>query len=133
MTAVIVIIVLVVIVWMVFTQSQARQQVDVSSPLSPPEAAQVTRKYFGPIWTAVQGEGQFNYRPKLRKLPPTVSIDIKPAAHGSDVHIWTSAWSGKFGIMNHATLMWRKKRGLASRLAPGSVQKQPPGAGSEAA
>lgn len=77
-TAVIVIIVLVVLGWMVFTQGQARQQVDVSSHLSAQEAALVTRKYFGPAWTLVDGPGQFNYRPKLRKAPPIISITITP-------------------------------------------------------
>lgn len=34
------------------------------------------------------------------------------------MQIWTSEWASWFGVMNHATLMWRKKRGLAARLIP---------------
>lgn len=124
-TAIVIIVVIAVLVWAGFTQVQARQQVDVETTLSPNDAAHIVEKYFGAIWTSVSGSGRFNYRPKLRKGAPTISVDIQPAELGCEVHIWTSAWKSYFGLMNHATLMWRKKRGLASRLLPEVSRPEP--------
>ena len=103
----------------IFLQTQARQQVSVRSPHSPPQVLQLVRQQFGPTWRDVPGSGDVNFVPRMRKQPPTLSIDIVPSGTGSEVQIWTSEWASKFGIMNHAMLMWRKKRSLAARVAQG--------------
>ena len=118
MAAVWTILVILLISWAVFVQFSARRQVDISVGLSERDAAQAIAGYFGALWTQVSGKGELNYRPKLRRNPPTLSISLRPVSLGQcEVSIWTSAFSIRYGLMEHAQLMWRKKRGLATRLA----------------
>lgn len=102
----------------IYVQVAARKQVTVETSLSPDQAAQVVKKYFGLTWNEEGGPGDFNYSPKLRRDPPTISINTKPAPNGgSHVDIWVSGATHMLGFMGHAMLMWRKKRGLAAKLA----------------
>lgn len=118
MPAVWTIVVILLISWAIFVQFSARRQVDLSVGLSERDAAQAIAGYFGALWNQVPGQGELNYRPKLRRNAPTLSISLRPVSLGAcEVSIWTSAWSTRYGVMGHAQLMWRKKRGLASRLA----------------
>jgi hypothetical protein len=118
MAAVWTIVVILLISWAIFVQFSARRQVDLSVGLSERDAAQAIAGYFGALWTQVSGQGELNYRPKLRRNAPTLSISLRPVSLGQcEVSIWTSAFSTRYGLMEHAQLMWRKKRGLASRLA----------------
>lgn len=106
------------VAWLIFTQVAARQQVDLSVNRSERDAAAEIAGYFGMLWTQVHGVGDINYRPKLRMNAPTISIKLQPVDLGRcEVSIWTSAWTVRYGLMWHAQLMWRKKRGLAARLA----------------
>jgi len=116
-----VLLVLSLIGWTVYVQISARQQVDVVTTLSEQDAAQEVLRYFGVLWTQVPGRGHVNYRPKLRADAPTMSINFSPDGTAACVvSIWTSHWTKRYGLMSHAQLMWRKKRGLAARLASAS-------------
>lgn len=55
-----------------------------------------------------------------------IIVHITSVADGRDVQIWTSEWASNFGVMNHATLMWRNKRGLAARLTPPTQNPETP-------
>jgi hypothetical protein len=111
-------VVIALIVWAIFTQVAARQQVDLSVNRNERDAAQEIAAYFGMLWTQVPGAGDINYRPKLRVKAPTLSISLQPVDLGRcEICIWTSAYTVRYGLMQHAQLMWRKRRGLAARLS----------------
>jgi hypothetical protein len=116
-----VLVVILLIVWIVFVQYSARQQVDLTVGMSERDAAGIVTQYFGLLWTQVDGAGDMNYRPKMRMRAPTLSISFVPVGTAEcEVSIWTSAWTTKYGVMGHAQLMWRKKRALAARLSSSS-------------
>ncbi len=71
------------------------------------------------IWERVSGPGDYNFRPRGRKLPPILSVSITTEGQGAcSVDLWPSSYATVFGIaMNHATLTWRKNRAVARRLA----------------
>jgi hypothetical protein len=103
--------------WVIFTQAGGRQQLDVHVPYSVDIARSVVRKSFGSAWSkGVEGEGTDNFRPRLRKRPPTLSVDYKLAENGCDVHIWASHWVSWYGVMGHAQLVWRKRLYVARKL-----------------
>jgi len=104
--------------WFAFSQITGRQQVDVHSPLPPSEAERVIAKYFGVTWDKrPSGPGEYNFKPRARAYVPTLSVSCEPAqGGGSLVRMWLSGYHTYAGVMAHATLMWRKKRGLAKRL-----------------
>ena len=111
-----VLVILALVVGLIYVQIAARQQVNVDTALSPDETAVVIKKYFGMAWNDEGGPGDFNYAPKIRKDPPTISVRVEPSAAGSHVSIWASGSMTMLGIMGHAFLVWRKKRGLAAKL-----------------
>lgn len=117
MEAIFVLLVLAVIAWIGFVQYMSRKQVDIVARVSEEEAADRVMAYFGVLWTQVQGRGHLNYRAKLRMNAPTISVDFRPnGTNECAVSIWTSQFTTRYGLMEHAMLMWRKKRGLAARL-----------------
>jgi hypothetical protein len=72
---------------------------------------------FGTTWTRVEGKGDDNFRPKLRVRAPVLSVSYAPnGAGGSEVDIWCSHFTKRYGLMHHAQLMWRKKRAVARLL-----------------
>lgn len=113
-----VIVVIGLIAWAIFTQVGGRKQLELEVPTSEQVAAEAVATSFSAIWTRVQGEGDLNYRPKLRKNPPTISIKFTPQGTSRcEVSIWTSRFTIRYGMMWHAQLAWRKKRNVAARLA----------------
>jgi hypothetical protein len=103
--------------WMVFVQIGARQQVDLVVNGSEQDVAEQVRGYFGALWTQVAGVGHLNFRPKLRARPPTLSVSFRPNGTAScEISVWTSAFTTRYGAMNHAQLAWRRKHALAARL-----------------
>jgi hypothetical protein len=117
MTVLIIILIVLAVVAVGLVQVQARSQHDVTTLADVQEAAAIVEAYFGLIWTPVNGPGEYNFRPKLRAYAPTISIRTEPEeSGGTTVSIWTSSFTTHYGLMGHAALMLRKKRGLAKRL-----------------
>lgn len=94
--------------------SQAR----VSSNQSVDEVMSTLKKSFpGITWAETSGPGDLNFRPRARAHAPTISISMTPTTVGTDVHIWTSAYTGYLGVfMGHGLLCWRKRAALVRRL-----------------
>jgi hypothetical protein len=109
--------------WLIFTQLAGRQQLDVHVPDSIDVVRSVVRKSFGPAWSKdVEGKGMDNFRPRLRKGPPVLSVDYEPTEDGGcDVHIWASAWTSMWGLMGHGQLIWRKRLYVARKLNQAST------------
>lgn len=115
--ALFILLVLAAIGWAIFVQYSSRKQIDILTKVSEQEAAEQVMAYFGALWTQVPGNGHLNYRPKLRMNAPTISVNFSPNGTSEcEVSIWTSQFSTRYGLMEHAMLMWRKKRGLTARL-----------------
>jgi hypothetical protein len=126
MGVIVVLFVIALVAWMIFTQVAARQQVTVSCRLGAAEAREIVAGSFGVAWSQVGGRGTDNFRPRMRFRPPVISVDYRPASPGAcEVHIWCSAFATKCGAMNHAQLVWRKKLSLARRLAGGAAPGAP--------
>ena len=104
--------------WLIFTQLGGREQLDVHVPYSVVIARSIVRKSFGPAWSKnVDGRGADNFKPRLRKGPPVLSVDYEPTEDGGcDVHIWASAWTSTLGLRWHAQLIWRKRLYVARKL-----------------
>lgn len=112
-----VLVVIALLSWAVFVQVGARKHVLLEVPMSEQAAAEVVAGCFNISWTQVTGEGDLNFRPKLRMGAPVVSIDFAPDGMSKcGIEIWTSRFSTRYGMMSHAQLAWRKKRKLASEL-----------------
>ncbi len=110
------------ITWNVFVQVVARQQATISTSDDVVSARRTVSAVFGPTWTRVEGNGDDNFRQKLRMRAPVLSVSYEPnGAGGSEVDIWCSHFKKRYGCMEHAQLMWRKKRAVARSL----TQAQP--------
>lgn len=121
MEAFAVLVIIVLIGWAIFCQVRARAQTDVTAALSEQQAAQLVMEHFGVLWTQVEGAGHLNFRPKLRKWPPTISVTFTTSGTSQcDVSIWTSHWTSHYGVMGHAQLAWRKEASLARKLSSAS-------------
>jgi hypothetical protein len=119
MGVLIVLVLLVLAGWVLFTQFGARQQITVSTEHDLASARRIVSESFGVTWTRVKGRGDENFRPKLRMHAPVLSVDYGTDESGkSTVHIWCSDYKTKVGAMAHAQLMWRKKRAVARALCP---------------
>ncbi len=125
--AVLVVILLVVgLVWALFLQVAARQQVDVACPLDVASARQLVERLFGATWKRVSGPGLVNLKPRMRLHAPTLSINLRQSSgKGCEASIWTSDYTTKYGLMWHSQLMWRKKRRATSQLAAGEMGALP--------
>lgn len=117
-----VVVLVAALAWWIFAQIQARQQVDVESHVNAQQADEIVRKYFGFGWERVNGPGRHNFRARFRKWPPTMSINVASRPDGCVVQIWLSAWEPAPFLINHATLAWRKQRGLAKRVVAPATQ-----------
>lgn len=122
MGVLVVMIILVLLGWLVFTQLGGRQQLSVLSPHDVASTRKLVSNLFGVAWSRVPGRGDDNFKPRLRMYAPTLSVSYQPAEDGTDVQLWCSAYTTKMGLMGHAQLMWRKKRSVAHALAQPSPQ-----------
>jgi hypothetical protein len=70
------------------------------------------------VWNRTNGEGDFNFVPRARKYPPTLSVSLSSAdARSTAVDLWPSNYTKLWGfVMVHATLCWRKKNAVARKL-----------------
>jgi hypothetical protein len=121
-------VIIAIVGWNVFMQVAARQQLTVSCTGGVAAAQQLVAASFGAAWNRVQGRGDQNFRPRLRRRPPVISVDYRVVGgDGCEVDIWCSHFDTMYGAMNHAQLVWRKKRALASRLAasPAGIEGAP--------
>jgi hypothetical protein len=119
MGVLVVLVLLVLAGWVLFTQIGARQQITVSTKHDLASARRIVSESFGVTWTRVKGRGNENFRPKLRMHAPVLSVDYSTDENGKcSVHIWCSDYKTKVGAMAHAQLMWRKKRAVAQALNP---------------
>jgi hypothetical protein len=118
-------LVLAFIGWAAFTQVSARQQTSVSCPFDVATARAVVAQCFGRSWAPVSGKGDLNYKPRMRARPPVISVSFDASdSGGSEVDVWCSAFSRRYGLLEHGQLVWRKKRALARALteaAPASA------------
>ena len=108
---------LALITWNVLVQVGARQQATISTSDDVASARRTVSAAFGTTWTRVEGKGDDNFRPKLRVRAPVLSVSYEPnGAGGSEVDIWCSHFTKRYGLMHHAQLVWRKKRAVARLL-----------------
>jgi hypothetical protein len=121
---VIFLLVLAFIGWAAFTQVCARQQTSVSCPYDVATARALAARCFGRSWAPVNGKGDLNYKPRMRARAPTISVSFDASeSGGSEVDVWCSAFTKRYGLLEHGQLVWRKKRALARALTampPGS-------------
>jgi hypothetical protein len=112
---VIVIVIVVVCVWL---RIMGLKQAQIWSDRGPNEVRLVISKSFpGITWAAEGGPGDLNFRPRARAHAPTISITLAAGGGGTQVHIWTSSYTGFLGIfMGHGLLCWRKRAALVRRL-----------------
>lgn len=117
MGVLIVLLILAFIAWNIFTQVMARQETSVPCSYDPTTARAIVSKSFGIWWTRVQGRGDDNFRAK-RSKPPVISISYDISENGGcNVDIWCSSGVKRYGVLNHAQLVWRKKRAVARALS----------------
>jgi hypothetical protein len=118
MSALITLLFLAVIGWNTFTQIMARQQTSISCSYDVATARKIVSQSFGMWWKAVPGKGADNYKSKRGSNAPTLSISYGMAESGGcDIDIWCSQGTKRYGVLNHAQLVWRKKRAVAGALA----------------
>jgi len=103
--------------WAAFTQISARQQTSVSCSYDIATTTAIVTGCFGRSWISVGGKGDLNYKPRARNRPPVISVSFKAAqSGGSEVDIWCSAFTKRYGLLEHGQLVWRKKRAVARAL-----------------
>jgi len=121
--------------WAGFTQVQARKQHQIPTTLGKIRVQQIIDEVFGRTWKRMTGPGDINVRPTFKRNAPTISISVEPLPNGgTEVSIWLSQWGRRLGMVEHAQLVWRRKRALAARLqAAGGVATQPAVAGAATA
>ncbi|GLY47533.1 hypothetical protein [Lentzea sp. NBRC 102530] len=118
MEALWVLVIILLLGWAIFTQVRARTQLDVTAALSEQQAGQLVMEHFGVMWSQVEGPGHLNFKPRLRKWPPTISVNFTTSGTAQcEVSIWTSHWTSHYGVMGHAQLAWRKEAALARKLS----------------
>lgn len=118
MSVLITLLILAFIAWAAFTQIMGRQQTSVSCSYDPATARKIVSKCFGMWWTTVPGNGDDNFKSKRGSKAPVISISYGMSATGGcDVDIWCSHGVKQYGVLNHAQLVWRKKRAVARALA----------------
>lgn len=96
--------------------SQARVQTSQSEA---EVRSSIAKAFPGITWAETSGPGDLNFRPRARAHAPTISISISSGISLTDVHIWTSSYTGYLGLfMGHGLLCWRKRAALVRRLSP---------------
>lgn len=122
MEVLIVLLILAFIGWATFTQFSARQQTSISCPYDTDTARAIVANCFGRSWALVSGKGDLNYKPRMRARAPVISVSFDAAQHdGSEVDIWCSAFTKRYGLLEHGQLVWRKKRSVAHALTQAAV------------
>jgi hypothetical protein len=126
MGVLITLLILAFIAWATFTQIMALQQTSISCSYEPATAHRIVSKCFGMWWTAVPGNGDDNFKSKRGSKAPVISISYDMSGTGGcDVDIWCSHGVKQYGVLNHAQMVWRKKRAAVRALAQadlGSLQ-----------
>jgi hypothetical protein len=127
MGALITLLFLAVVGWNIFTQIMARQQTSISCSYDVATARKIVSQSFGMWWKAVPGKGDDNYKSKRGSNAPTLSISYSMAESGGcHVDIWCSQGTKRYGVLNHAQLVWRKKRAVAGALAQAELTHSRP-------
>jgi hypothetical protein len=127
MGALITLLFLAVAGWNTFTQIMARQQTSISCSYDVATARRIVSQSFGMWWKAVPGNGEDNYKSKRGSSAPTLSISYDVAdGGGCHVDIWCSHGTKRYGVLNHAQLVWRKKRAVAGGLAREELARSQP-------
>lgn len=68
-------------------------------------------------WRRVSGPGSINRQLRVPFVSgPVVSADVVSIGSEVEVHVWTSAWSGGFGLVNFAFPAIRKMKRVASAV-----------------
>ncbi|WP_116115637.1 hypothetical protein [Austwickia chelonae] len=90
-------------------------RVDLSMP--PAWALDVSAAQFAVSeWVPVAGDGEVN-RQHVRPEHPAVSVAAVPGLRGgSEVHIWLSGWSLRWGLVRHVAVARRQMAVLAEVL-----------------
>ena len=118
MGALIFVLFLAVVGWNTFVQVVARQQTSITCSYDADTARRIVSQSFGMWWKPVPGKGDDNYKAKRGSNAPTLSIDYDMGeSQGCQVEIWCSHGTKRYGVVNHAQLVWRKKRAVAKALA----------------
>lgn len=129
MGALITLLVLAFVAWAIFTQVAAQRQTSISCSCDPATARRIVSKSFGIWWNPVEGRGDDNYRPKRGPKAPVLSISYDRAEGGGcNVDIWCSHGVKNYGVLNHAQLVWRKKRAVVRALARAELALTQPSA-----
>jgi hypothetical protein len=115
--AILILVMMAVIAYLIVTTIKGREQLNVQSRYSPEEAARAVSQGVGGMWKPVDGRGQLNFKQRLKRGAPTISVDLVPDTQGCRVDIWVSAWEGKWGLMNHGGSAWRKKNAIARMVS----------------
>lgn len=124
MSALITLLVLAFVGWNTFTQIMARQQTSISCSYDVVTARKIVSQSFGMWWKAVPGKGDDNYKSKRGSNAPTLSVSYSMAESGGcNVDIWCSHGTKRYGVLNHAQLVWRKKRAVAGALAQAELTR----------
>lgn len=108
------------LVWIVYVQSEARQQADVRCALDVVGTTAVVESFFGKTWKRVPGPGRLNARQRLKRGAPVLSVDWASSPQGgTEVSVWVSDFTVRtigglrfVKMMDHAQYAWRKKRQL---------------------
>jgi hypothetical protein len=126
MSVLITLLILAFIAWGMFTQIMARQQTSVSCSYDSATARKVVSECFGRWWTAVPGDGADNFKSKRGSKAPVISISYdRSESGGCDVDIWCSHGVKQYGVLNHAQLVWRRKRAVVRALAQADLDFSP--------
>ena len=127
MGALITLLFLAVAGWNTFTQIMARQQTSISCSYDVATARRIVSQSFGMWWKTVPGNGEDNYKSKRGSNAPTLLISYDVAEGGGcHVDIWCSHGTKRYGVLNHAQLVWRKKRAVAGALAREELARSQP-------
>lgn len=72
------------------------------------------------------GNGDDNFKSKRGPKAPVISISYDMSGTGGcDVDIWCSHGVKQYGVLNHAQMVWRKKRAVARALAQADLGSLP--------
>lgn len=96
----------------------AKRQDNIQTDLPRSEAMREVESMFNRLlWKDVQGRGQLNKQRRMAKYDgPVLSVDFEPIPGGTEIQIWMSEASTKFGIVFGAEFAWAQKRKILKRL-----------------
>lgn len=97
----------------------AKQQENVQVDLPRSEAMLAVEGMFNRLlWKNVQGRGQLNKQRRMARYDgPVVSVDFESLpSGGTEIQVWMSEATSKFGIVFGAEFAWLQKRKILKRL-----------------